>query len=274
MVAATITEIATGDARIRSFRSTPAKRPPEVDCYVVLTDRLAVVVDTFATPEEATKMMELVDSSLPCRTLVVVNTHRHYDHVWGNSVFAGDGRWPAPILAHREAKALASGPGEFTRLHAMQSENDRFASASVVEASVYLDGVTVLDGGNMTLELLPAPGHAPDQMVLWIPDERVLLAADALESPWPEIDTAPGALATMRSTLNELSSLQPEVVLPCHGGRHGPELIEANRRYLDSLDDSPSYEEALALVNVDPTSVADPDFYQGFHEANLAATLR
>ena len=79
-----VTEVTnTWDARVRMFSAGD-----EVDCFVVLTDRFVVVIDTFSTPEDAAQMMELVRPELEGRQVLVVNTHQHYDHVWGNSLFA------------------------------------------------------------------------------------------------------------------------------------------------------------------------------------------
>jgi glyoxylase-like metal-dependent hydrolase (beta-lactamase superfamily II) len=91
-----VTEVPnTWDARVRMFSAGS-----EVDCFVVITDRYAVVIDTFSTPEDAAQMMELVRPELENRQLLVVNTHQHYDHVWGNSLFAAGKEFAAPILAN------------------------------------------------------------------------------------------------------------------------------------------------------------------------------
>ena len=79
-------ELPTPDPRVRMFRSDP-----EVDCFAVVTRRHVVVVDTFGTPGEAAQMLALLGDDLAGRSLLVVNTHGHFDHAWGNALFAPGG---------------------------------------------------------------------------------------------------------------------------------------------------------------------------------------
>src|SRR5215472_6316693 len=86
------------DPRIRLFRAEQ-----EVDCFVLVTQRYIILVDTMATPELAREMVQAVQPLLKDRQLLVINTHADYDHCWGNSVFASpSGLFPAPIIGHEQ----------------------------------------------------------------------------------------------------------------------------------------------------------------------------
>jgi glyoxylase-like metal-dependent hydrolase (beta-lactamase superfamily II) len=249
--------LSTPDPRIRMFRS------PDVDCYVVVTERYVVVIDTFASVFEALQMIDSVSDTLLGRQLLIVNTHQHYDHAWGNGVCAS---YPAPILAHEASLAwLASAEGL-----AEKSTYQALAPKPLVPPNVTFTHLTLhaLHSGDLTLELLPAPGHSPDQLVVWIPEIKTLLAADALEFPFPYVAN-PNDLASMLQTLDQLKNLNPLHVLPCHGGIHGADLIQKNLEYFASLVNQPSYESVLAALRLDPNSV--PAMYREFHQLNLAA---
>jgi glyoxylase-like metal-dependent hydrolase (beta-lactamase superfamily II) len=276
----------TWDARVRMFSAGD-----EVDCFVVLTDRFVVVIDTFSTPEDAAQMMELVRPALKGRQLLVVNTHQHYDHVWGNSLFAVGGEFAAPILASGLSREPAR--RQPARLLEKQAEESRFAGLQLLEPNLYFQGEFLIDGGDLSLHLLPAPGHTPDQIVVWIPEISVLLAADALEFPFPYVAN-PADLPVMLETMRNLQALNAKTVLPCHGGVHDTSLIDRNLAYFAALEANVrkaipkltsgwrelenlsdligfSFEDAVKSSGLEPEAV--DEMYREFHQFNLTATV-
>ena len=261
----TISEIVTPDPRVRMFRSDP-----EVDCFAVITKRYVVVIDTFGTPQEALQMMKMLEPELPGRQLLVINTHQHYDHAWGNAIF-DDGQYPAPILAHQKSLELlhTKAAEAHTYLASKQAENPRFAQAKIVAPTLGFSERFTIHGGSLTLELIPAPGHCEDQVVVWIPEIKTLLAADALEFPFPYAAN-PADLPVLLNTMRELKTLGARVILPCHGGIHGPKLIEQNLEYFAHLKtEQTSFEDAVLRLGLQPETVSD--FYREFHRRNLEA---
>lgn len=284
----TITRIPTFDGRVHLYRSDP-----EVDCFAVITERYVVVVDTFGTPEEAQQMMTMLEPELSERQLLVVNTHQHYDHAWGNSIFAADGPYPAPILAHHAGLGLDAQlwVENAAGLVQKQAESVRFASVKLTQPTLTFSDKLRIDGGDLTLELIPAPGHCADQVVVWIPELACLLAADALEFPFPYSES-PAEYPTMLATLRKLAALEPRVVLPCHGGTTEATLIEQNIAYFARLEKVAKdatipadwqerrdlgstlgypFEQALADLGV--SEVPNADFYRDRHQDNLRTVL-
>jgi glyoxylase-like metal-dependent hydrolase (beta-lactamase superfamily II) len=287
-----VTEVTnTWDARVRMFSAGD-----EVDCFVVITDRFVVVIDTFSTPEDAAQMMALVRPALEPsknsgRQLLVVNTHQHYDHVWGNSLFAAGKEFAAPILASELSREPAR--AQETRLFEKQAEELRFAGLQLLEPNLYFQGEFLIGGGDLSLRLIPAPGHTPDQIVVWIPELSILLAADALEFPFPYVAN-PADLPLMLETMRKLQALNPKTVLPCHGGVHDASLIDHNLAYFATLETNVrkaipkltsgwrelenlsdlidfSFEDAVKSLGFEPVAVQG--IYQEFHQVNLAATV-
>lgn len=280
----TIIEIPTCDTRIRCFRSHP-----EIDCFAVVTQRYVVVVDTFATPQEAMQMMEMLVTDLVGRQLLVVNTHQHYDHVWGNSIFAPGAAYPAPIFAHEKSLSLDIWALWEENLPKIKAETPRFSKVCLTRPTIVFQDTLQIDGGDLTLKLLPAPGHSPDQVVVWIPEIEVLLAADALEFPFPYIENA-ADLPVLLKTMQILQSLKPKYVLLCHEGMHSEKIIVQNIGYFERLKDKCADRQ----ISIDTTEegfseqvypfkqvLADfgiPEFeqekiYQGFHKYNVKAVL-
>ena len=296
-----VTEVPnTWDARVRMFRAAN-ESGSEVDCFVVITNRCAVVIDTFSTPEDAAQMMKLVRPALerpalgsslqPRRQLLVVNTHQHYDHVWGNDLFAAGKEFAAPILASELSREPAR--AQTDKLLGKQAEEPRFAGLQLLEPNLYFQDEFLIDGGDLSLRLIPAPGHTPDQIVVWIPELSLLLAADALEFPFPYVAN-PADLPVMLETMRKLRTLNPKTVLPCHGGVHDASLIDHNLAYFAALETNVrkaipklalnwrelenlsdlvgfSFEDAVKGLGLEPENV--DEMYQEFHQVNLTATV-
>jgi glyoxylase-like metal-dependent hydrolase (beta-lactamase superfamily II) len=288
-----LTEVPNGgwDERVRLFRAGQ-----EVDTCVVVTKRYLIVVDTMATPELAAAIMEIVSDALAGRQLLVINTHADYDHCWGNAIFESPGgRYPAPILAHDQARKRMRSNEARQSLERRQQESKRFANVRLIEPTITCSDAMTIDGGDLTLELLPTPGHTEDHLSVWIPELRLLLAGDAAEYPFPYVEEA-ATLPILLHSLERLAGLRPDKVIPCHGGPSDAALIARNLAYFAEVerrvrtalasglvpsdwrerDDLPeligfSFEEGVQIAGGPPAGV--PAFYRGFHLAALRATL-
>lgn len=281
------------DERLRVFCADD-----EVETFALLTRRYFVLIDTTATPETAAAILAAVRPSLDGRQLLVVNTHADYDHAWGNAVFAGpDAILLAPIIAHEKARERLASQQAHDDLAKRQRENPRFASVRLVAPTLTFVDTLKIHGGDLTLELLPTPGHTADHISIWIPELRLLLAGDAAEHPFPYVHAA-ADLPILLASLRRLVDLHPALVLPCHGETTDPALLTRNLAYFAAIEhhardtmitsripanwrereDLPEligfpYEAALRLAETDPATVSPAFSYRGFHLEAVRATL-
>jgi glyoxylase-like metal-dependent hydrolase (beta-lactamase superfamily II) len=91
------------DKRIRSFNASDL-----VDLFVIKTERYLIIFDTGNAPEQMQEIMNAVEADLQGRQLLVINSHQHFDHVWGNALFVQN--YPAPIIGHQKAQGTAQKP--------------------------------------------------------------------------------------------------------------------------------------------------------------------
>lgn len=245
-----------------------------VTVFAVRTRRWTVLVDTLYSAAGARELARLV------RPTLVVNTHADWDHAWGNAFFPG-----VPIVGTTECARRMRSPEEAAELARMQAaEPERFAGASLVPPDLTFDGALEIDGGDLTLRLLRAPGHQPDQLVVWIPEIRTLLGADATEHPMPFVQ-GPGHLAELVATLEWMRDLRPATVLACHDRLDGdPGLLERNlayfaavreaaRRHPDVPPEHPDPESALGMPFDADVPEDAREFYRGAHLRALRAAL-
>ncbi len=135
-----------------------------------------------------------------------------------------------------------------------------------------------LQVGTTTVQALAFDIHASDHTLLWLPDRRILLAADAVEDPITFV-AEPDRIQAHLHELDRLEALDPDVILPAHGdpdviaaGGYGVGIIEATRVYLTALlaGDRRPFDEILEgpLRNGWIHSYAA---YEAVHEENLKA---
>ena len=129
-----------------------------------------------------------------------------------------------------------------------------------------------------TVHALEFDIHAADHTLLWLPERRILLAADAVEDPITVV-AEPDRVRTHLRELDRLEALDPEFILPAHGdpdviaaGGYGVGIIEATRVYLTALlagDRRPLHEILEGPLRngwIHPHRA-----YEAVHEENLKA---
>lgn len=151
------------------------------DIVAVLGGDEALVVDTRTTLVQAREILDdLRDLGSP-RVGLVVNTHGHYDHTFGNAVFR-----PAVIWGHQRCRSMIEQVGERMRTSAIAE----FPAMAADLAEVPLDPPDRVFEDTATLELgdreirlaYLGRGHTDNDIVVTIPDADVLCAGDLLEN--------------------------------------------------------------------------------------------
>jgi glyoxylase-like metal-dependent hydrolase (beta-lactamase superfamily II) len=211
------------------------RNAPLVNTTVVVTRRYVVLVDTMINEVTAGKLLALAEPYRDGgRSLLIANTHADYDHCWGNQLFAEMG---IPIIGHRKSVPIFSQRDSVAFLERMRrAEPDLFGDVKPTPPTILLEETLVIDGGDLTLELLPTPGHTVDHLSVYIPEIGTLLVGDAAEFPYPMART-PEGLPPMRDSLARLATLDAETVLYCHAAvETGRQLLHENIAYFDRLE--------------------------------------
>lgn len=160
--------------------------------------------------------VQLVEGALDGRRLdLLLNTHLHSDHCGGNAALqqrfrALETRIPPGLAKHVrdwDPVALTYAP--------TGQECPRFAITTVLEPG------TELRLAEQMWEVHAAPGHDPHSVVLFEPESRTLISADALWQNgfgvvFQELE-GEQAFQEVAQTLDMIEMLQPLVVIPGHG---------------------------------------------------------
>jgi glyoxylase-like metal-dependent hydrolase (beta-lactamase superfamily II) len=159
--------------------------------------------------------LALAQSQLDGRSLTrIVNTHLHSDHCGGNAFLqqATDARIAIPPGL---ADAVTRWDEDALTFRSTGQRCERFRHDEVIEPG------TVLRLGQRDWQVLAAPGHDPHSIMLWNPDDGILISADVLwqhgfGAIFPEIEGESG-FAEQAGMLELVTRLAPWLVIPGHG---------------------------------------------------------
>jgi cyclase len=234
---------------------------------VVLTSRLALVIDTLTGPAEVAPLAEFVASEAGDRRVVVVNTHHHWDHVFGNSAFPG-----ADIVAQRACPRLiqAELQGGDESLRLPPSEGVPLPNVTFGDRLTYSDAAR-------SAHLIHTPGHSEDSLVVFLPEARLVFGGDTVEWPLPNFCQRSGAEEWIR-TLRQLKQLPADLIVPAHGPAMDKQVIDVNERYIVRVYEAVAKAKAggagrgeldLPAQRFLPKGVAVDDIYTSAHLENL-----
>lgn len=188
----------------------------------------ALVVDTRSTYPQAREIVDDLRELGAPRVAVVVNTHGHYDHAFGNHVFR-----PAVIWGHERCVTMIERLGDAHRARAAAGTPAIAADLAEVELDppdrTFTEHATVEIGGREVLLTYLGRGHTDNDIVLRVPDADVLCAGDLLENGatpyfgdgWP-IEW-PATVEAMLGVTGEQT-----VVVPGHGDHAGRGFVETS----------------------------------------------
>ena len=183
----------------------------------VVTRTGVVVIDALASPAQGKTLLRTIRTITPLPVRWLILTHHHPDHTFGAIVFKRAG---AKVLAHPDRRTLASEDGDDAMVSAWTGvlglhEMQGFAFADTPDVPIAHDTTVTLGGRRFVIDV-PGTAHTPGDLVIWLPDARVLFAGDLLieDGVAMVVDGSSGGLLI---ALDRLEALKPLAVMPGHG---------------------------------------------------------
>jgi cyclase len=223
----------------------------------VVTRREVVVVDTLSTPALGRELAAAIRARTEKPVFLVINTHHHSDHVFGNQAF------DAPVVAHcalagqlAQAAARDLMPLSIAAWVSEHPEDSWLAEElELVYPQIVFDRRLVFDLPPTPMVIQHLGGHTPESCIVDLPDEGILFAADLVfEGRTPflrdaHIGDTIRALATMQG-------LGPRTIVPGHGELCNMGYVARLQDYLEGLR---SGVQGLIAEGLDRAAVLDSD---------------
>ncbi len=219
-------------------------RPLDTNSGIIVGDDGVMVVDSGYSPAAARDLADDIAriTAKPVTTLIV--SHHHWDHAWGNQVFAG-----ARIIGHVNARtAMETEPeSQMAMVRGMAAMaaswydlTPETFTAQIAELRLTPPGITYSDtlslwtGGREVRLCYLGPGHTFGDTFVYLPAERVLFAGDMVCNHLIPV-VGDGDPFNFGRVLAEVARLDLAAIVPGHGGLAGRKELDEFRACLASL---------------------------------------
>jgi glyoxylase-like metal-dependent hydrolase (beta-lactamase superfamily II) len=261
----------------------------ESNAGLVVGDGASTLIDTLWDVRLTTRMLDAMAPATAAAAIThLVNTHSDGDHWWGNQLLPAatriTSRASAAVMEHE-----GGAPARFERLRQLATTLDRRSEARLPRVvrrrmrdfgsyvsrmfspydfgevtptgptETFEDRLELSVGGRALELILVGPAHTPGDLIVWLPDVRVVFAADiAFVGVTPVMWTGPHV--NWLGAIDTIAALEPDVVVPGHGPVCGMPELDAVGRYWRWLEASArpylangasAYEAAEAIATSD-----------------------
>lgn len=190
--------------------------------YVILGSKHLFFCDTFLGPTPMKAILNYLETNdLRSKSIVIFNSHSHWDHHWGNCTFKS-----SLILSHKQCREniVTDEATTLLELKAHQQGRVEIVPPNIVFAQrMWFPEEQV--------EFFHTPGHTADSASCLDHCDQVLFAADNIERPFPYLYEAD--LNSYIKTLERYLNSEIKAAIPGHGDIcFDKTLIQKNLGYL------------------------------------------
>ena len=216
-----------------------------------------VAIDSCATEARTRAYLAAIRTVTAAPVSMLVNTHHHPDHTNGNRVLGA-----AAVVAHtkcRDQMARIAGPPPAGLFGAVD-----WGNITPELPGVCFDSRLNLYAGERRVELLHfgTPAHTTNDIVAWLPQERILFAGDLAFNGGTPFALS-GSIAGWLDVLSALGELAPAVVIPGHGAPGGPGILAETAGYLKFVQDAAAEAYATEVTPLEAAAGLDLGRYGG-----------
>lgn len=214
-----------------------------------------ILVDTGASPAGAAEVAKAIARLTPHPLKAIILTHSHPDHRGGGKVFMEGQPSDVPVWARANFGSEQSALKGLERIAALRGRRqfgfdlpyesftpnvlllrmpDTGRPVDLIVPNRFMEEDKLeLKIAGITIELHAAPGETADQLVVWLPEQKVLFVGDCMYRSFPNIYPVRGSgfrdLAVWAATLKRLSGFASEAMVMGHTqpeiGSGGAEML-------------------------------------------------
>jgi cyclase len=226
--------------------------------YIVGDDRV-LVVDTCFTVGRARRFRETIESRVDQPLRMLVNTHHHGDHTWGNFLFRD-----TTIVAHERCRAEMIATGlETQRLFAPGVD---WGPIEIEPAFVTFEDRLDLYVGDLKVEAhFMGPAHTTNDVVYHVPERGLMFAGDLAFSggtPFVMMGSVQGSI----DAYERLQRFDVQTIVPGHGPVCGPELLGEMAEYLRMIQRVARDARGRGVGPLEAARETDLGQYAGWHD--------
>jgi glyoxylase-like metal-dependent hydrolase (beta-lactamase superfamily II) len=207
---------------------------PANSMVVAMENTDLVLVDTPYTPEATQEVLNWLEARFGQRKIIAINTGFHVDNLGGNSALIEAG---IPVYGPDVTARLIEERGEQTRAVMLDwlkepryqryyEAHEKLSYLAPTHPFALNDGLEIPFGDEVVQVYYPGPSHSPDNVVVYFPRQKVLFGGCMVLAGDKVGNTSDADLVEWPQSVQKLSQFDFEVLVPGHGDRLDPGLIE------------------------------------------------
>jgi metallo-beta-lactamase class B len=200
---------------------------------VEMEDGTLVMAGTPYTAEATQSVLDWIKQKYATRKVVAIDTGYHADNLGGNQALIDAG---FPVYGSDLTVQLLKERGEKTRQLMLSMIGDvKSPYYKAYQEIVFTppdhlfaikEGLTLTFGGEKVQVIYPGPSQAPDKVVVYFPDRKLLFGSCMILGTDKIGNTADADMQNWPEAVKSLQKLAVDVIVPGHGDRFDPDLIQ------------------------------------------------
>lgn len=204
----------------------------------IRTDKSVVVVDTTESPLAARQTLDAFRSVSPLPISTIIYTHHHGDHVNGAKAFKGEttriiaqknfmqemAKYKLLTEHNRRVNAAQFGATVPSAERALSLAPDRYIPGppiiGYIVPDILFEEKYEFEEGGVRFELYHTQGETIDHLMVWLPQERVLLPGDLFYPSFPMLSSPMKPVRPVTEwaeSLERMRTLKPTHLVGSHG---------------------------------------------------------
>jgi cyclase len=249
---ADLTKVADGVYSYVGGKDASAAHSFAANAGIVIGRDGILVVDTLISAREAQRFLADIRkvSDKPIR--YVVNTHTHFDHAFGNCVFAKEGAVVISQLADRDMLER-TGAATLRDIGNFGLKPEEMAGTEIALPALAFGDRMRIDLGGETVEVIHvAPSHTGGSVIVSLPAKKLLFAGDILFTDFHPF-LADGDIPGWTKTLDAILAMDVDRIVPGHGPLSTKTDVREMKEYLLLFD---ARARELASTSQDAEAIA------------------
>lgn len=183
------------------------------------------LIDTFCGPDSMKPVKKILKDKYSSKEVIIINTHFHWDHVWGNCSFNGN-----MIIGHELCRELL-----YRYWEDQLNKNRKYVLGNVEKVLPTITFKEKINFNNEGIEIFYSPGHTIDSISIFDQDEKILYVGDNLEKPIIYVEN--NDIDTYIKTLKRYLEYKPKKIMAGHTLDLTEKDIHETIEYLNDLKD-------------------------------------
>ena len=188
--------------------------PFQENTYILFDEtRDCIIIDPGCYDKREEDVLKKFIEKERLKPVKLVNTHGHIDHVLGNFFISEEYR--IDLYAHENIVEQLETIPNYSKLYGFS------AYKMSPQPKHYLKEGGKLTFGNSELDVMFCPGHAPDHLVFYSPEQRFVINGDVLfQGSYGRVDLPGGDFSTFKDSITQkMFALPNDTTVYCgHGG--------------------------------------------------------